>query len=306
MTTKRANLFLAALLTPALVLSIPAFAQDKPAEKINVLLIDGQNNHKWQETTPVLKEMLTKAGVFNVEVLTSPGAKDPKEAWDKFKPDFAKHKVVLMNYTGTPWPDEVNKAFEKYMEGGGGLVMYHAAVFAFPQWETFNKMIGMGWRDAKFGDRLTIDDSGKVVKTAKGEGPKSGHGPAHAFEMTVRQADHPVMKDMPAKWTHVKDELYHGMRGPAENITVLATAFSSKEGGGTGTNEPIVWTVPVGKGRVLVNLLGHDVPAVSAPDAAAILTRGCEWAATGQVTLPAPKEIPAPPATAPAAEPAGK
>ena len=28
--------------------------------KINVLLIDGQNNHNWAETSPVIKEILEK------------------------------------------------------------------------------------------------------------------------------------------------------------------------------------------------------------------------------------------------------
>ena len=286
---------------------VAAFACQAPAaEKINVLIIDGQNNHKWQETTPPIKEMLLKTEKFNVDVLTSPGAKDPKEAWEKFRPDFSKYKVVLSNYTGTVWPDEVNKAFEKYVEEGGGLVVYHAAVFAFPKWEAWNKMIGMGWRDAAFGDRISVDDTGKVVRTPKGEGPKSGHGPAHAFEMTVRDKDHPVMKLLPEKWTHVKDELYHGMRGPAQDLHILATAFSAKEGGGTGTHAPLVWTVPCGKGRVQVCLLGHDVPAVSAPDAAVILCRSAEWAATGAVTIPAPKDLSAPAAkpAAPAEKPA--
>ena len=29
-----------------------------PADEIRVLLVDGQNNHKWKETTPVLKRGL--------------------------------------------------------------------------------------------------------------------------------------------------------------------------------------------------------------------------------------------------------
>jgi type 1 glutamine amidotransferase len=264
----------------------PAAAQDK----IPVLLLDGQNNHKWQETTPVLKEALLATGRFTVDVLTSPAAKAPKEEWDKFKPDFTKYKAVLSNYTGTPWPEEVCKSFEKYMQDGGGLVMYHAAVFAFPQWEAWNKMIGMGWRDAKFGDRIYIDEAGKEVRQPKGEGPGSGHGPAHVFELTTRDAEHPVMKGLPAKWSHVKDELYHGMRGPAQDIHILATAFSNKDGKGTGMNEPIIWTVPVGKGRVLVNLLGHDAAALDT-GAKASICRGVEWAATGAVTLPAPKDM---------------
>lgn len=267
-----------------MALAVPA----RGAEKINVLIIDGQHNHKWNQTTPVVKQNLLKTGRFNVDVATTPTAKDPKEAWEKFRPDFSKYNVVLMNYHGQNWPDEVNAAFEKFVENGGGLVAYHATVFAFPKWENWNKMIGLGWRDNKFGERITIDDNGNIVRTAAGQGPGGGHGPAHPFQMTLRDKDHPITRGLPEKWMHITDELYHGQRGPAQKMHILATAFSSKEGGGTGTNEPIAWTIPYGKGRVFVSLLGHHVEETNAPDTAILLARGCEWAATGEVTLPAP------------------
>ena len=50
-----------------------------------------------------------------------------------------------MNYHGQDWPAEVNSAFEKFVENGGGVVAYHATLFAFPKWDNWNKMIGMGW-----------------------------------------------------------------------------------------------------------------------------------------------------------------
>ena len=39
---------------------------------IKVLIIDGQNNHAWQETTPVLRKILQSTGRFTVDVATSP------------------------------------------------------------------------------------------------------------------------------------------------------------------------------------------------------------------------------------------
>jgi uncharacterized protein len=83
-----------------------------------------------------------------------------------------------------------------------------------------------------------------------------------------------------------KDELCHGPRGPAVNMDILATAFSDAATGGTGANEPLVYTVRYGEGRVFVCLLGHDVEPTTAPDCETLLTRGTEWAATGRVTLP--------------------
>ncbi len=281
----------ATVLGVALAIACPAFA----AGEISVLLIDGQNPHNWQATTPPIKDMLEETGRFTVEVLTSPAKDAAPEAWDTFRPDFSKYGVVLTNYCGQPWPDAVAEAFEEYVRGGGGLLVYHFAVASFPEWEAYNQMIGMGWRDNKFGESIALDADGNVVRRAKGEGPGAGHGPQHPFVVTVRDQDHPIMKGMPEKWAHVTDELYHGQRGPAQNMHILATAYSATESGGTGLHELMAWTIPYGEGRVFVTLLGHDVVQTTAPDSAALLCRGAEWVATGEVTIPVPAGISLPP-----------
>jgi type 1 glutamine amidotransferase len=277
----------------SLALALAAAASPAPAapaaEKIGVLIIDGQNNHDWRKTTPVLQEMLVKTGRFSVEVMTTPEQNALRDAWESFKPDFAKYGAVLSNYNGEEWPAGVKLAFEKYIEEGGGLVVYHAANNAFPAWGAWNRMIALGWRDKKFGARITVDDEGKTVRTRKGEGPDAGHGKQHAYECIIRDKEHPVTKGMPEKWKHATDELYHAQRGPAEDMTLLVTAFSDKSTGGTGAHEPMVFTVDYGKGRVFVNLLGHDPTSVAAPACAELMIRGTEWAATGQVSLPAEK-----------------
>jgi len=280
-------ILLTALLAVAAVAVCPAWA----AEKINLLIIDGQNGHDWKATTPAIKQMLLKTGRFNVDVATSPDKKAAKEAWGTFRPDFSKYGVVLTNYCGQPWPDEVKKTFEKYMTDGGGLVAYHFAVAAFREWDAYNRMIGMGWKDNKFGEGICLDDDGKIVRRPKGEGPGKGHGPSHVFDIQVRDADHPIMKGLPAKWTHANDELYHGQRGPAKDMHILATAYSAKEYKGTGMHEPMAWTVPFGKGRVFVTLLGHHVEQTTHPGSATLIWRGAEWAATGKATLPVSPDL---------------
>jgi type 1 glutamine amidotransferase len=82
------------------------------------------------------------------------------------------------------------------------------------------------------------------------------------------------------------------MRGPIENVRVLATAYSDKGKKGTGVHEPMIWTVSYGKGRVFHTPMGHDVTAMRCWGFAGTLTRGTEWAATGKVTIPLPKEFP--------------
>jgi type 1 glutamine amidotransferase len=281
----------------AIGLALASSAPAADAAKINVLIIDGQNNHDWKATTPPIKAMLEKTGRFNVEVLTSPPKDAPAEQWAGFKPDFSKYSVVFSNYNGQPWPEEVNKAFEKYMENGGGLVVYHAANNAFTKWEAWAKMVALLWQGPATGARLYMDDAGKVVRQEKGEGPGAGHGPQWAYPVRVRDKDHPITRGLPEKWGHAKDELYQAMRGPAENIHILVTAWADPARKGTGGHEPMVFTVTYGKGRVFVNLLGHDATSVVHPGCAALMIRGTEWAATGAVTIPPPADIAASPAT---------
>ena len=114
----------------------------------------------------------------------------------------------------------------------------------------------------------------------------------------TRDTEHPITKGLPIEWLHAKDELYHGQRGPAKDMHILATAYSDRLKGGTGTNEPMLWVIPYGKGRVFTTVLGHvnggDSGAIRCLGFQTILARGAEWAATGKVTLPVPAEFPSP------------
>jgi uncharacterized protein len=289
---------LVALVVAAIAVAMPAlFAAEKtdaPA-KISCLIIDGQNYHKWNETSPIIKDLLEKTGKFTVDILTSPKKGAPKADWEAFKPDFSKYKVVVSNYSGDNWPEAVQKDFEKFVNDGGGFVAYHFAVAGHEKWDAFNKMIGIGWRgDANFGEGIYINAEGKVAKRAKGEGTGSGHPAAHVFDCTVVDKDSPITKGLPAKWTHQKDELYASLRGPVGDVHILTTAFAPKgpAKGQTGESEPSTWTNTFGKGRIFASMLAHEKEELAYPDSALLLLRGTEWAATGEVTIPVPADFP--------------
>jgi type 1 glutamine amidotransferase len=97
------------------------------------------------------------------------------------------------------------------------------------------------------------------------------------------------MKGLPLKWMHASDELYSKLRGPAKDVIVLATAFAGPDMGGTSENEPMLMVINYGKGRVFHTTLGHSPQAMNGLGFQITLDRGTEWAATGEVTFPAPK-----------------
>jgi uncharacterized protein len=256
------------------------------------LIVDGQNNHAWKETTPVLKRLLEATKLFTVDVATSPAKGADMSG---FKPDFAAYSAVVLNYNGDSWAPATNEAFEKYVRGGGGVVIYHAADNAFPEWKEFNQMIAVGgWGDRKatFGSTIHYRDGKMTLDTPT---TNCGH---HAqrlpFQVTTRDADHPIMKGLPAVWMHVGDELYDTLCGPAKDLDVLATAHSDPANKGTDQNEPMLMTISYGKGRVFHTTLGHDLVAMGCVGFITTFDRGTEWAATGKVTQKVPADFPGP------------
>lgn len=264
------------------------------ATPVHALIIDGQNNHDWQHTTPVLKKILEDTGMFQVDVLTTP----PKGGdFSGFKPEFDKYKLVVGNYNefplGDKWPEDVKSAFEQYVRGGGGFVSYHAADNAFPEWKAYNLMIGVGgWmgRNEKAGPYWYFQD-GKLTPDQT-PGNAGNHGARTPFQIVMRDTKHPIAKGLPAKWMHAPDELYSKMRGPGESMVVLGTAFSDPANRGTGHDEPMLMALTYGKGRIFHTTLGHDPAAMSCVGFIVTLQRGAEWAVSGKVTQKVPADFP--------------
>ncbi len=277
------------LLLLALLAALPLHAA-----ALRALIIDGQNNHDFTTTTPHLKKVLEDTGLFTVDVATTPGKGGDMTT---FKPAFKDYRVLISNYSGQPWPQETQDAFVAFVKNGGGFVSVHAADNAFASWKEYNEMIGVGgWegRNEKSGPYLRLRDGKFVHDTTAGRG--GSHGQQHAFVMDTRAPAHPIMTGLPAEWLHAKDELYDRLRGPAKNVTVLASAMSTKESGGSGEHEPLLMVIPFGSGRVFHTALGHNNgKEFNAQKCVGFITtfqRGTEWAATGAVTQKVPADFP--------------
>jgi type 1 glutamine amidotransferase len=301
------------ILAVSIALALPASA----AEKLKALIVDGQNNHAvWPKSTIMMKEYLEGSGLFEVEVARTRFISNYKreEAWlplagtgesektekpvpdPDFSPDFTQYSIVVSNfgYGAADWPEATRRNLETYMKNGGGLVVVHAANNSWGNWAEFNRMIGLGgWgdRNEKSGPYVYYDADGKVVRDAS-PGGCGRHGPQNEFVVTMRDKTHPITKDLPDFWMHTKDECYSLLRGPAENMTILATAADTPELKAMGRNEPMLMVISYGKGRVFHTTLGHDTEAFEGVGFITTFLRGSEWAATGKVTQPVPKDFP--------------
>jgi type 1 glutamine amidotransferase len=267
-------------------------------EPIKALIVTGQNNHNWKVSHINLKAILENSGLFTVDVTVSPPQGGDMNG---FLPDFNAFRLVVLDYNGDEWSAEMKKRFIEYADGGGGIVVYHAACAAFPHWEEYNRIIGLGgWNGRN-------EQSGPWIYLAGGEwvkdlspGAAGSHGAQHEFVMTVRDEKHPVTQGLPGTWKHASDELYDRLRGPGD-IHVLCSAYSDREKyGGSGREEPLLFTVNYGKARIFHTALGHaednhtpdDNPAMQCTGFQVTLLRGCEWAATGNVTQAVPADFP--------------
>jgi len=319
--------------------SIPANLWSQGANsKLKALIIDGENNHGvWPKTTMMMKDFLEETGLFQIDIKRtaytwqgphydkSIGLDDIKDLLDMyplenenptkavdepkpdpdFSPNFRDYDLVVSNmgWKASTWPEATKKNFEKYMAGGGGLVVIHAANNSWGDWEAYNKMIGLGgWggRGAHSGTFVSLDDTGKERRD-KPEKECGSHGPQRQFILENRAPEHPIMKGLPSQWLHTKDELYDRLCGPAENMTILATAYSDEEKNGppwndkvsgTGRHEPLIFTINYGKGRVFHTALGHMDYAMEDVGFITKLQRGAEWVATGKVTQKPPNDFP--------------
>ena len=269
----------------ALTIIQPVNAEDTKAtsrngvEKIKILLIDGQNNHDWRRCSPVMISTLEATGRFSIdrETVTEADVID----WIV---DFSKYDVVLSNYNGKPWQEKTRTAFVKYIKEGGNLVVVHAADNSFREWKEYNLMIGLGgWggRNETDGPYVYWKDGEFVRDTSKGRG--GSHGAGWEYKVIVRDKEHPITKGLPVEFLQAKEELYDRLRGPAENMNILATAFAK---GGSNRHEPVLMTISYGKGRIFHTVMGHDAKSMLGVAFQETLIRGTEWAATGKVTFP--------------------
>ncbi len=266
--------------------------------RIQGVIITGQNNHNWPVSSQAIKLTLDNTGMFETDIAVSPAT---GEDMSSFSVDFSKYKFVVLDYNGADWPEPMQKSFLDFAQDGGAIVIFHAANNSFTNWVEYNRITALGgWegRTQASGPYTYWKDGGLVKEDVPGR--SGSHGRRHQYVMNARSSKHPIVKGLPEHWMHATDELYDRMRGPGNIADLLYTAWSAPETGGSGREEPLIFTVDYGKARIFHIMLGHagdtldDNPAMQCAGFQELLIRGTEWAVKGKVTRKLPADFPGP------------
>ncbi|HUG93593.1 MAG TPA: ThuA domain-containing protein [Planctomycetaceae bacterium] len=232
----------------------PAVLDDRP---IKALILTGAQHpaHKWQDTTPAIRNVLQRDPRITADVSTN--------IEDLATAKLAGYDLLVLNYCNWQQPglsDAAKAGFVNFLKRGGGLVIVHFANGAF-----HFSLPGAGesdWPEYRRICRRVWDHTGS----------KSGHDAFGRFVVEVEQPDHPITRGLEAFET--ADELYFRQQGN-EPIEVLARARSQV----TGSWEPMAFVYEYGAGRVFQTVLGHAVESIENAGTAALVRRAAAWVA---------------------------
>lgn len=129
---------------------------------------------------------------------------------------------------------------------GGGLLAVHTACICFDDWPGWGDLLGAAW-----------------------SWDRSSHLPAAPVRIEPTGSTHPITAGV-APFT-VTDEVYGGLD---ERPGLEALATSPQDG----RDQPVLWARQHGRGRVVVDTLGHTTDSLEHPAHRVVLRRGALWA----------------------------
>ena len=145
--------------------------------------------------------------------------------------------VVFLSTTGDVFGADQEKAFQKYVEGGGAFMGIHAATDTEYDWPWYGKLVGAYFES---------------------------HPEQQEAELLVTNRDHPATVHMSPSWKHY-DEWYNFKNISPEIEVLMQLNEESYQGGKNGDNHPIAWFHENLGGRAFYTGLGHTDAAYKNP-----------------------------------------
>lgn len=148
--------------------------------------------------------------------------------------------VIWLSTTGNVLNTKQQRAFERYIQAGGGYVGVHAAADTEYDWPWYGRLVGTYFKSHPAIQQTTVN---------------------------VVNSTHPSTVDLPQRWQRT-DEWYNYRSNPRGRVRVLATLDEksySPGPGAMGTDHPIAWCHNFDGGRVWYTGGGHTSESFSEP-----------------------------------------
>lgn len=260
-------------------------------EKIKVLLVSGEltGEHNYRRMNELLRLMLESTGRFTVKIT--------EEFNGITETTLEPYQLILLNYDGKNlpsdiykrWHSETESVFINSVKNGKGLMIHHSSCWlegCLP--EDYKKI---------WGTYLCM--------------PESRRRPKDNGLVQVLEPLHPIMKGLTDFYV-VGDDFFTGSYlDPNSNCTMLTGIYDAltiyeeadfppphhpvlipennlSKMRGVNQMQPLSWVNTYGDGRIFACSIGHDIDTYRRVEYLTMFVRGCEWAATGEVTINRP------------------
>jgi type 1 glutamine amidotransferase len=233
--------------------TIGGVSQAQRPVKVLLVLVGG-GPHDIEKNPPHLENALRAAGGVEVTKLAPPpgmqgsGAHLAKLA--EIKP--GDYDVIAFYTVGQTLSPEQEKALQTFVEQGGGIVAIHGASASFNRSDVWFNMIG-----ARF----------------------AGHAPGtYTLPISITDPDHPITKGI-REFEIVDEEYTHRFPEGVKRHVIASFKQRPPNTSEKNNNNDAVWTIDVGKGRVVYNALGHGPEAWQNPMWQKLTVQSILWAA---------------------------
>lgn len=224
----------------------------KAGKPIRVLIVGGGTSHDfttWYKTVDA--QTLTRDGFATVNYVGDP---------DSISVYLPQTDVLYLSNNRPITNLAVRRAVTDFANAGKGLLLAHAALwYNWKDWPEYNQTIVSG------GSR--------------------GHDKYGAFDVTVTEPQHPIMKGVEPKFT-LKDERYYykaDSTGPGVEVVASSSRSEGRPPDGTGAGSdiifPSVFVVKHPKARIVGLTLGHDAESHNIANYQTMLRNSVQWVA---------------------------
>jgi len=247
----RLILLLAALAILATLAAGPALAQ-RPVRAL--LVLGSPRFHDIGAFSHALEDALARVGGIQVTRLAPPDGMPEDQAHFARLAEVTRDRydVLIFYTTRVEMGAEQERALDRFVREGGGLVGVHGASASFRESETWLGLIG-----ARF----------------------DGHAPGqHAMPVQITDRDSPVTAGL-ADFVCTDEEYNHVVATGVDRHVIARFTERPPANTRENPNNDVAWTRAHGEGRVFYTALGHDARAWGNPAWQKMTLQGIFWAA---------------------------